>query len=57
MYMQLHMLSLVNPMLFRRSATTYVVALARFSGDPKYYQIVNALCGMKIASADYQHAC
>ena len=31
------------------------ITLARFSGDPKYYQIVNALYGMKTASADYQH--
>ena len=31
------------------------ITLARFSGDPKYYEIVNALYGMKTASADYQH--
>jgi hypothetical protein len=30
------------------------ITLARFSRDPKYYQIVNALYGMKTASADYQ---
>jgi hypothetical protein len=31
------------------------ITLARFSGDPKYYEIVNALYGMKTASADYQN--
>ena len=31
------------------------ITLAKFSGDPKYYEIVNALYGMKTASADYQN--
>ena len=32
-----------------------IITLAKFSGDPKYYEIVNALYGMKTASADYQN--